>query len=244
MTRARDPPSDDRSPTTPPAPAGPLPSRAPVTFGLVSTRAEYGHLFAIYVPIAAGVFAVVVLLLIVSIVRSRRAERPSGRDDAPLFEGGYALLLTCVVGFLLFETFTAEHQVDTVANRERPSLTVNVTAARWEWEFAYPRYGIIDRSGTVGYQPLVVPADRAIRFNLISQDVIHSMWIPEIEFKRDLIQGRVEHVTLTFTQLGSFGGQCATFCGQGHADMIFRVHVLTPAAFTRWLAAHRRGSTT
>ena len=206
---------------------------------LVSTRVEYDHLVDIYVPIAGAVFAIVILAIGVAVLRSRHTVRPTRRAGAGRLEGSYAVLLACVVAFLLFETFTAEHRVDTVAERERPSLTVDVTAARWEWEFNYPADDITARSGTVGDQPLVVPADRAIAFNLTSQDVIHSMWVPELHFKRDLIHGAVEHVTLTFTQLGTFDGQCAEYCGEGHSAMIFRVRVLPPGAFARWLASHR-----
>jgi cytochrome c oxidase subunit II len=206
---------------------------------LVSTRAEYAHLFAVYVPIAAAVFGIVLLLVGGAVVRYRNGGTPSRRNDSTLLEGSYALLLVCIVGFLLYETFSAEHQVDTVANRERPSLTIDVTAARWEWAFAYPGHGITSRSGRIGHQPLVVPADRAIRFNLASQDVIHSMWIPALDFKRDLIPGYTEHVTLTFTKQGSFGGECAEFCGDYHSEMIFEVHVLSAGRFARWLASHR-----
>lgn len=211
--------------------------RLPAT--LISTRREYGWLFSIYVPIAVGVFVVVVLAVLASVVRYRGRSRASRRSENNWLEGTYVLFLTGVVGFLLYLTFTAEHKVDTVANRERPSLTVDVTAARWEWEFRYPRYGIVARSGTVGDQPLVVPANRAIRFNLSSADVIHSIWVPELRFKRDLIPGETERVTLTFTQLGMFAGQCAEFCGLRHAEMVFRVHVLTPTKFARWLDASR-----
>lgn len=131
-----------------------------------------------------------------------------------------------VVAFLLYLTFTAEHKVDTVANRERPTLTVDVTGAKWEWEFSYPQYGIVHRSGTVGRQPLVVPVNEAIRFNLTSQDVLHSFWVPEAEFKHDLFPGNVQHVTLTLTRTGLFSGQCAEFCGLRHPDMVFNVRVL------------------
>jgi cytochrome c oxidase subunit II len=206
---------------------------------LVSTRTEYGHLFSIYVPIAAGVFVVVVLVMIGAILRYRRARTPARRNNATALEGSYAVLLACVVAFLLWETFSAEHQVDTVAKRERPSLTINVTAARWEWNFAYAGDGVTARSGRTGHQPLVVPANRAIRFNLASLDVIHAIWIPELEFKRDLIPGHTGHVTLTFTRTGTFGGQCAVFCGEYHSEMVFTVRVLPPAGFADWLAAHR-----
>jgi hypothetical protein len=121
----------------------------------------------------------------------------------------YAGLLVLTASVLIYLTLTAENKVDIVANHERPAVTVDVTAAKWEWEFRYRGDGIVVRSGTVGRQPLVVPVDEAIRFNLASQDVIHALWVPEVRFKRDLIPGTVEHVTLTFTRAGLFPGQCA-----------------------------------
>ena len=142
---------------------------------LISTRREYGWLFSIYVPIAAVVFGLVVGAILLAVLGDRGRSKASRRSENNRLEGTYAVLLTGVVGFLLYLTYTAEHKVDTVANRERPSLTVDVTAARWEWEFRYPRSGFVARSGTVGDQPLVVPENRAIRFNLSSQDVIHAI---------------------------------------------------------------------
>jgi cytochrome c oxidase subunit 2 len=206
---------------------------------LISTRVEYDRLASVYLPIAVGVFALIAVVVVFAVLRYRAHHEPSRRSKSDRVEGSYALLLACVAGFLIYLTLSTEHKVDTVANQERPSLVIDVTAAKWEWEFRYPADGITVRSGTVGYQPLVVPADRAIRFDLTSQDVIHSMWIPELEFKRDLIPGTVEHVTLTFTRTGTFDGQCAEFCGLHHAEMVFRVRVLDPSAFTAWAAAHR-----
>jgi cytochrome c oxidase subunit 2 len=206
---------------------------------LVSTRHIYDQLALVYLPIAIGVFAVFAAAILLVVVRYRARTSPSRWSENTLLEGSYAVLLACVAGFLIYLTLSAEHKVDTVANHERPSLRIDVIAAKWEWEFRYPGYGIAARSGVVGDQPLVVPENRAIRFNLTSQDVIHSIWIPQLEFKRDLIHGTVEHVTLTFTQPGWFGGQCAEFCGLHHPEMVFRVHVLSPTAFSTWAAAHR-----
>ena len=166
----------------------------------MSTRREYDHLFSIYVPIAVGVFLLIVLVVAISVVifRRRPVERAARWHEHNLLEGSYAVLLACVAAFLLYLTFTAEHQVDTVANRERPALTVDVTASKWEWTFTYPAYGFSVRSGTVGRQPLVVPAGEPVRFNLTSADVIHSFWIPALRYKRDAIPGATEVATLMF----------------------------------------------
>jgi cytochrome c oxidase subunit 2 len=209
--------------------------------GLVDTRAEYQHVFDIYVPIAIGVFALIVIatLLAVLVYRRRPPERAARWYEHDRLEGGYALLLVATVAFLLYITFTAEHRVDTVAARERPGLVVNVTASKWEWHFNYPAYGIDLYSGTVGRQDLVVPTGEAIRFRLTSVDVIHAFWIPQLRYKHDLIPGSVQNSTLTFSRRGVFAGQCAEFCGLLHSDMIFDVRALSPAEFTTWARSQR-----
>ena len=213
--------------------------RAPA---LVSTRQQYDHLFHIYLPIAIGVFAFIVLvtLLAILIFRRRPRERAARWHENNPLEGSYAVLLACTAAFLLYLTFTAEHHVDTVSLRQTPAVTVNVIGAKWEWEFRYPRYRIVQRSGTVGRQPLIVPVNRPIRFNLSSQDVIHAFWVPETRFKRDLIPGRTQEVVLSFTRTGLFRGQCAEFCGLRHSEMVFNVRVLAGAQFARWATSGGR----
>ena len=219
--------------------------RPPLTPALVDTRHEYRHLFSIYVPIAIGVFAVILLATTFAVLRyRRRAPEHAARfsEHNPL-EGGYALLLSLIVVFLLYLTFTAERRVDTVANEQRPALTVQVTGAKWEWTFRYPGYGITRHSGTVGRQALVIPTGEAVRFELGSVDVIHAFWIPHTDYKHDAIPGSTQVFTLDFPAAGVFQGECAEFCGLRHADMLFSVHAVSPAAFATWARAGGRGPT-
>ena len=209
--------------------------------GLVSTRTEYDHLFSIYVPIAIGVFVAifVVVLVAVLIFRRRPPERAARWHEHNPIEGTYAVLLACVAAFLLYLTFTAEHKVDTVANRQRPAVVIDVTGSKWEWTFTYPAYRFSVRSGTVGRQPLVVPAGTPVRFRLTSTDVIHSFWIPALRYKHDAIPGSVQIATLSFRP-GVFPGQCAEFCGLRHSYMIFTAHAVSPAAFVSWARSRGR----
>jgi cytochrome c oxidase subunit 2 len=182
------------------------------------------------------VFVLVVVAIGATVLRYR------GRDPLQAarwhennrVEAVYALLLACVVAFLLYVSLSAEHQVDSVAARERPSVTIDVIGAKWEWLFRYPGYGIERASGTVGRQAVIVPVGEAVRFNLSSADVIHSFWIPALRFKRDLIPGTTERVTLVFGRSGVLSGQCAEFCGLRHADMVFTVRAIAPARFVAW----------
>ena len=165
----------------------------------------------------------------------RRRAKPSRRHEANALEASYAVLLTCVAAFLLYITFTAEHQTDVASAQERPAYTIDVTGARWEWIFRYPGHNITHESGAIGNQPLVVPTGEPIRFRITSSDVIHSFFIPQLRFKRDAIPGSVQSVTLDFDRTGHFTGSCAEYCGLLHSDMVFTVDAITPPRFRRWL---------
>ncbi len=203
---------------------------------LVDTRHEYQHLFSIYVPIAIGVFVLIVVVALgaVLIYRRRPAERAARWHENNRLEGSYAVLLTLTVAFLLYLTFTAEHRVDTVANEQRPAVSVDVIGAKWEWTFVYPAYRITQHSGTVGREPLVVPVNAPVRFHITSADVIHAFWIPHLDYKHDAIPGSTQLATLTFTRTGLFQGECAEFCGLRHSDMLFNVRVVPAARFRAW----------
>jgi cytochrome c oxidase subunit 2 len=212
-----------------------------VPTGLVSTRGEYDHLFSIYLPIAIGVFALIVLvvLVVLLIFRRRPPERAARWHEHNPIEGTYAVLLACTAAFLLYLTFGAEHRTDTVANRQHPAVVIDVTASKWEWTFTYRGYGFSTRSGTVGRQPLVVPAGVPVRFNLTSLDVIHSFWIPAIRYKHDAIPGSTQVITVSFGR-GVFPGQCAEFCGLRHADMLFTAYSVSRSAFATWARSKGR----
>lgn len=212
---------------------------------LVDTRHQYVRLFDIYVPIAVGVLGVIVIAVLVLVLRSRRraVQDASRRHENHALESTYAVLLALTVAGLLYFTFSAEHQVDTVANREHPALTIDVIGSQWEWTFTYPAYHVTVRSGTTGLRTFVVPTGQPVRFALTSADVIHSFWVPALDYKHDLIPGMTQYQTLTFSRPGLFQGQCAEFCGLRHADMVFSVKAVPPAQFRAWAAGGGKART-
>jgi cytochrome c oxidase subunit 2 len=210
---------------------------------IVDTRKVYDWVFNIYVPIAIGVFALFTLLIVGAVVVYRRNASASRRHKADALEISYAVFLTCVAAFLLYITFNAEHKIDTATARERPAVTIDVIASRWEWTFHYPHGNITQVSGAVDHQPLVVPTGVPVRFRIESRDVIHSFWIPQLRFKHDAIPGSTQVVTLDFDQTGHFSASCAEYCGLLHSDMVFTADAVTPARFHAWLRSGGRART-
>jgi cytochrome c oxidase subunit 2 len=122
-----------------------------------------------------------------------------------------------------------------------PPLGIEVTASRWNWRFEYPD-GAIEQGSKSHVPVLRVPVGAPISFRGTSIDVIHSFWVPEERFKRDLLPGMWTSWEMVFDRVANWpaGGECAEFCGLEHARMVFDVLVMPPAAFERWLRTARR----
>ena len=89
----------------------------------------------------------------------------------------------------------------------------------------------------------MLPVDRGIEFEMESADVIHSLWIPEMGQKQDVVPGVTQRIVITPTRTGSFTLICTELCGLGHATMRAPVRVLEQEAFAQWLeqqSAERR----
>ncbi|MEI7915919.1 MAG: cytochrome c oxidase subunit II [Mycobacteriaceae bacterium] len=115
---------------------------------------------------------------------------------------------------------------------------------------SYLNFDKVETLGTSDEIPvLVLPAGKRIEFVQASADVIHSFWIPEFLFKRDVFPNPKENHTENvwqvseITQTGAFVGRCAEMCGTYHAMMNFEVRVVSPEDFKTYLQARTAGKT-
>jgi cytochrome c oxidase subunit 2 len=219
--------------------------------GTADTRGAFSGLFDLYVPIAASVFALVVITLVVIVVRDHaRADGPppSERSGAVRLEVGYAIVLASIAAFLVWRSFDSVHRVRETVARAAPAplagpagLTIAVVGAKWNWRFTYPGGVVEQGEGPDRLPTLVVPAGQPVRFRLSSADVVHAFWIPEARFKYDAIPGRTNTFDLLFDPgIAYRDDRCSEFCGQYHEQMRFDVAVKAPAAFRAWLRARQR----
>jgi cytochrome c oxidase subunit 2 len=161
----------------------------------------------------------------------------------------YTIIPFLVIVGLFF--FTVRVQSDVQARSDRPDVTIDVNAFKWNWQFVYPQAKAPDGSpvntvGTSSEVPiLVLPTNRTIRFQVASADVIHSFWVPEFLFKLDVIPGNENGINnvfqVTVRKTGAYVGRCAELCGSYHAFMNFEVRSVTGQDYDRYLAARSRG---
>ncbi len=109
------------------------------------------------------------------------------------------------------------------------AIKIKATGYQWWWEFEYPDKGLITAN------EMVVPVGRPIHLELLSADVNHSFWLPRLAGKTDLIPGQTNRMWFQADETGTFWGQCAEFCGDSHAFMLFRVHVVSNEEYEAWI---------
>ncbi len=122
---------------------------------------------------------------------------------------------------------------------EEQVLEIDVIGKQWWFRFEYPQLGLTNDAKRSVPNEFVIPKGKAVHINLRSEDVIHSFWIPKIAGKVDLMPGRKNIMWIQADQVGHYYGQCAEFCGDSHAYMLFRVEVVEPAVFDAWVKAQK-----
>jgi cytochrome c oxidase subunit II len=83
----------------------------------------------------------------------------------------------------------------------------------------------------------VLPVGEPVRITLVAADVVHAFYVPAFLFKRDAVPGRETVFEITIEQPGSYGGQCAEFCGTFHSRMPFTIRAVSRTEFEAWLAS-------
>jgi cytochrome c oxidase subunit 2 len=99
----------------------------------------------------------------------------------------------------------------------------------WSWQFEYP-------NGKKSAE-LVVPLNQPVKLDLISRDVLHSLYIPAFRIKEDVVPGKDNYMWFTAQQEGEYDLFCAEYCGDRHSYMISKVRVLPEIEYNAWLAA-------
>lgn len=229
------------------AQAGPLApavlaAESPASFWLppsCSTAAEgVDWLFYFLLYVSAFFFVLIVTLMVVFVVRFRR--RP-GVDPGPSPSHNNALELfwtaipVVIVVFIFYTGFVSYLDMRT---SPRNAYEVQVVAKKWSWEFVY-------KNG-VRHNELHVPVGEPVRLVMQSQDVIHSLFVPNFRIKADLVPGRYTSTWFQATAPGEHGLYCAEYCGAapeplasgqwpGHFAMTSKVVVHEPGGFEAWL---------
>jgi cytochrome c oxidase subunit 2 len=139
-----------------------------------------------------------------------------------------AIILSIVFGLNL-NTLTA-----LAPGNVEPALTIEVIGHRFWWEVRYPHHEVVTAN------EIHIPTGARVELRLSSQDVIHSLWIPELNGKADLIPGQTNRMYLYTDRAGEYHAACAELCGVQHAFMLLHVVAQPPDEFDAWIAQQQQ----
>jgi cytochrome c oxidase subunit II len=212
--------------------------------GIQAERLE--SLWWLFFYVCAAVYVIVMAVLLVAFFRNSRAGSDSAPelapDEARESRAGYtvkgAVAVTLVVLFtLMFISFRTGRAINTLQQAEAP-LSIKITGSQWWWSVDY--IDAIPSNNITTANELHLPVGRTVKVELQSNDVIHSIWLPNMHGKKDLIPNYPTMFYFRPDKVGTYWGQCAEFCGYQHAKMRFIVVVETPEEFNAWLTAQQQ----
>lgn len=196
------------------------------------------HRLWMYMLVVAAIVYAAVMITLAIVVRGRR-----GQDEATVEEeagvrrvvvGATATTLGVLLVTLILDFTIGRH----IMHGEPANvLTVELTGHQWWWEVEYA--DTVAQNRVMLANEIHLPVGRVVRISLISHDVIHSFWVPNLGGKKDLIPGHDNELWLRPEREGVYRAQCAEFCGLQHANMALFVVVESPGKFDAWMAQQR-----
>jgi cytochrome c oxidase subunit 2 len=215
------------------------PQAVPSINAPVTTPAHEIYGLSLFVLLITGsIFAVVGGLLTYVIVKYRARESDAQHEPAQVYGSIQVELAWTVIPVLIVVVLflTTARIIFAIQDAPKPhsALDVTVIGHQFWWEFRYPEFGVVTAN------ELHVPMSSAAQpkptfLHLLSADVDHSFWVPQLGGKTDLIPNHPNDMWIDPQQPGVYLGQCAQFCGVEHAKMLLRVYVDTPEQFDAWI---------
>jgi cytochrome c oxidase subunit II len=201
-----------------------MPDRASTVAGRVDGL--YWGLIAL-----SGFFSILIAALLVFFAIKYRAGSPADRviysHDTHKHEIlwiGVPFLISMGLFVWSASLFFHERRMPTNA------LEIGVVGKQWMWKLQHP-------SGRREINQLHVPIGTPVKLTMISQDVIHSFYVPAFRVKMDVLPGRYTTLWFEATQVGEYHLFCAEYCGADHSRMIGKVVVMAPADYQAWLTS-------
>jgi cytochrome c oxidase subunit 2 len=197
-------------------------------------------------------------LMLWAVIAYRRRKGQTGlpvqlRYNMPIEIFYTVIPLILVVGFF---AFTARDQTILETQYDDPDVSITAYGKQWAWDFQYNgedddnedavwTMGVqVEDTGTIernaeSLPTLYLPVNKTVQIELQSRDVIHSFWIIDFLYKKDMYQGRENFWSFTPTREGEYAGKCAELCGEYHSNMLFNVKVVSEAEYEDYLETLR-----
>lgn len=181
-----------------------------------------------FITVLSLVFFVLITILL--IVFSFKYKRRTENDVTPHITGNetFEVIWTVIPTILLLAIFAYAFVVyEEMRTPPADAVEINVTAKQWLWVFKYP-----DGKSTIN--ELNVQHNRPVKMIMRADDVLHSFYVPAFRVKQDVVPGMYTQLWFKPIKIGTYNLFCTEYCGTGHSEMLAKVNVMSPEAYTRW----------
>jgi cytochrome c oxidase subunit II len=197
---------------------------------------EIDSLFYVIYYITGATFILVTFLMILFLViyRQKEGRRATYSHGNTTLEIIWTIIPAAILVVLSFMSVSTWAKVKRFAPDS--DFELQVTAKQFNWEVVYPgpdgKFGTQD--DVLFDNDLHVPVNKVVRVHLLSKDVIHSFFLPNLRLKQDAVPGRNILVWFEATKPGKYELPCAELCGFGHSGMKGWLYVHTPEEYAKW----------
>ena len=172
--------------------------------------------------------------------KRRLANRPEQIHGNTRLELAWTIIPAIVLLIIFVPTVAVMYDTAAEAEDDDDALVIQAYGKQWWWEFHYPGMGA-DGQPLITANEIRVPVGQKVIVEMITNNVIHSFWVPQLAGKIDVMPGYVNKLGFTPEIPGTYYGECAEFCGTQHAWMRFTVIVEPREQFDAWVTAWNAG---
>lgn len=196
-------------------------------------------------------------LMLWSMVVYRRRKTDTGLPVQLRYNMPIEILFTVIPFVLIIGLFALTARDEAIIEKrfDNPEVTIQAFGKQWAWDFNYTNEDVY-YSG-IQVQPdlspdapqgsidpeslptLYLPVGKTVEIQLNARDVIHSFWVIDFLYKKDMIPGKTNYMSIIPQREGTYAGKCAELCGEFHSQMLFQVKVVSQEEYDAYIESLR-----
>jgi cytochrome c oxidase subunit 2 len=196
-------------------------------------------------------------LMLWSMVVYRRRKTDTGLPVQLRYNMPIEILFTVIPLILIIGLFALTARDEEVIEQrfDNPDVTIQAFGKQWAWDFNYtdedvyysgiqvqPDLSEGAEQGSVlesSIPTLYLPVGKKVEIQLNARDVIHSFWVIDFLYKKDMIPGKTNYMSIVPEREGTYAGKCAELCGEFHSQMLFQVKVVSQEEYDAYIESLR-----
>ncbi|WP_408098983.1 c-type cytochrome [Peredibacter sp. HCB2-198] len=192
----------------------------------VSTFSTSLDKYMLFITVVCGAVTLIILSFIALFCFKYHASKVTNEVKALTNRTLEAILIIFTLSFFMYFFYRATNIYQAQVTPQKADYEIFVYAKQWMWKFHHP-------NGFTEVNSLHLPKNKRINFVMISEDVIHSLFLPDFRVKQDLLPEVYTTMSIHPLKLGTFPLFCTEYCGTDHALMKGRINIIEDEDYKR-----------